>query len=157
MQNRKNKIGTPTNIEEFVNIYTTKRSKEVRGIMGIELGEIPKDVAILDVGCGIGNTLYSLYANGYTKLHGFDTEKELVKVVKKTLSQSHLFIGNAEDIPLKSGYFDYCTCYDLLEHVKKPHLVLKEINRILKPNGILYITIANGYSINDILFMWGGE
>lgn len=157
MQNRKNKIGTLTNVEEFVNIYAIKRSKEVRGIMGIELGEVPKDVAILDVGCGIRNTLYSLYTKGYTKLHGFDTEKELVKVVKKTRSQSHLFIGNAKDIPLKSDYFDYCKCYDLLEHVKKPRPVLKEINRILKPNGILYITIANGYSINDILFRRGGE
>ena len=153
----KNKMGTPTDIEEFVDTYTRKRSKEVEGIMGNELDKIPKDVAILDVGCGIGNSLYSLYANNYTKLYGFDFEKELVKVAKKIASQSHLFVGDAENIPLKSNYFDYCTCYDLFEHVKKPNSVIKEINRILKPNGTLYIKVANGYSMHDILFRWSGR
>lgn len=150
-------MGTPTDIEEFVNLHISKLSKGVRGIMGDELGNIPRKSTILDVGCGIGNILYALYSNGYKNLYGFDIEKELINAAKKIIPRAHLFIGNAENIPLKSEYFDYCTCYDLLEHIKKPHIVLKEINGVLKPNGTLYITVANGYSINDILFRLGGR
>lgn len=150
-------MGIPTNIEEFVNLYTNKLSNEVRGIMGDELNKIPRDSTILDIGCGIGGALYSLYSNGYQNLYGFDVVEDLINVAKKIVPSSHFFIGNVENISLKSNYFDYCLCYDLLEHVEKPKSVIEEIGRILKPNGTLYIRVANGYSLHDILFRWGGK
>jgi len=127
MQSPKNKMGTPTDIEEFINLRISKLSKRIRGIIGDELGNIPRKSTILDLGCGIGNILYALYSNGYKSLYGFYIEKELINVAKKIIPQAYLFIDNAENIPLKSGYFDYCTYYDLLEHSKKPQSVIKEI------------------------------
>lgn len=71
-------MGTPKDIEEFVNLRISKLSKRVRGIIGDELGNIPPKSTILDAGCGIGNILCALYSNGYKNLYGFDIEEELI-------------------------------------------------------------------------------
>ena len=43
--------------------------------------------------------------------------------------------------PLESETFDSVFCYSVLEHTRKPWLVLPEIHRILKPGGIAVISV----------------
>ncbi len=45
-----------------------------------------------------------------------------------------------EKIPLGNNYGDCVICTEVLEHVKKPAHALKEINRVLKPGGMLVLT-----------------
>jgi len=149
--------GTPTNIEEFIDHYEKGRCNEVRGMMGQEIGEIPRGIHILDVGCGIGNSLFALYANGFRDIYGLDIERQLVEYARKNVPNANLVVADAEHIPFSSRTFDCVVCYDLLEHVLKPEKVLGEIRRVLKEGGTLHMVVANGYSINDIVFRWGGR
>ena len=41
---------------------------------------------------------------------------------------------------------------DVLEHLVKPHMVMNEIKRILKPDGVVFITLPNARSISFWLF-----
>jgi len=149
--------GTPTNIEEFIDHYKKGRCNEVRGMMGQEIGGIPRGIRILDVGCGIGNILFALHANGFRNIYGLDIERQLVEYARKNVPNANLVVANAEHIPFSRQAFDCVVCYDLLEHVLKPKKVLAEISRVLKQGGTLYMTAANGYSVNDIVFRWGGR
>ena len=149
--------GTPTNIEEFIDHYKKGRCNEVRGMMGQEIGEIPRGIHILDVGCGIGNALFALHANGFRNIHGLDIERQLVEYARKNVSNADFVVADAERIPFRRETFDCVVCYDLLEHVLKPEKVLGETGRVLKEGGTLYLTVANGYAINDIVFRWGGR
>jgi len=53
-------IGTPTDIKDFIRLSARRYSDKIRGIMGQEAETIPKNTSILDVGCGIGNSLFAL-------------------------------------------------------------------------------------------------
>lgn len=52
------------------------------------------------------------------------------------------FVGDLnEGIPsIKSNYFDYIICTQVLEHIKRPHIAFKEFSRALKPVGKLFLT-----------------
>ncbi len=50
-------------------------------------------------------------------------------------------LGDAAQIPVKDRTFDVAICAELLEHVRDPVAVLKEIKRTLKRNGKAYITV----------------
>ncbi len=153
------KSGTPTNIEEFVESHRKNYSSNVRGLLGRDIRQIPKTSLILDAGCGIGNILFSLNSNGFNsnKLYGIDIEEKLVKIAKESISSSNFLSGTIQSIPFKDTVFDYIACYDLLEHVPDPKKAIHEISRVLKKDGYIYMTVADGYSINDILFRLGGN
>jgi uncharacterized protein YbaR (Trm112 family) len=50
-------------------------------------------------------------------------------------------VGDAHNIPLKSGTVDSVICNAVLEHVYDPETVVSEILRVLKPGGILYAEV----------------
>lgn len=55
--------------------------------------------------------------------------------------------GSAEQMPFHSGFFDSVMAGELIEHLKKPELFVKEANRVLKKNGVLLLTTPNRNSL----------
>jgi len=146
--------GVTSNSEEFVAYY---RGKPVIKNMFInELLKIPKKVIILDIGCGIGNLISYLKLEGYEKVLGFDIDERIMKVARAK-GVKDVFVGDARSIPIRSKIINYALCYSLIEHTNNPRAVLREILRLLKDEGLLYISVPNGYSINDILLRLGGK
>lgn len=62
-------------------------------------------------------------------------------------------------IPFESNSFDYVIFTEVLEHVaiKHPKEILEEIVRILKPDGILYLTTPNVSNLSYILTLLVGN
>lgn len=58
-------------------------------------------------------------------------------------------LGDAQNIPVKSSAVDCVKCTELLEHVELPERVLDEISRILKPGGILILSIPFNVGIHS--------
>lgn len=112
---------------------------------------IPLGAKILDVGAGTGK--YSLYLD---KL-GYDVEAvELVKqnlnVIKKKNPTLKSHLGNALDLSfLKENTYDAILLFGPIYHLKKRSEQLKaieEAKRLLKPNGLLFISYCmNEYAI----------
>jgi len=77
---------------------------------------------------------------GETK--AFDVSPEAIKWAKKRGLDPKK--GSLEKIPFQSCAFDVVTCIDVLVHkgVKNDQLALDELNRVLKPGGILIIRVA---------------
>ena len=104
---------------------------------------LPKDAAILDLGCGPGYFLDEMKQRGYTNLVGVTLSPGDVEICKnkghtiKTYDMSFL--------PQKEGYYDESVDFIFLrhslEHSPYPIFSLMEYNRVLKQGGKIYIEV----------------
>lgn len=108
---------------------------------------------IIDLGCGTGYYLF-LLSNLSLKLHltGFDNDKEATGEAKTLLKSRNIkfVVGDLHEMPFKDNSFDKAVASEVLEHVDDDERVLKETFRILKPKGMLVISVP---SIN-YPFLW---
>lgn len=96
---------------------------------------------LLDVGCSDGSVLQYL-CEKFPNYIGVDIDEVALSICRKR----GLKVQKIDDkLPFPDRTFDIVTNDVVLEHVKDPHLLLMEICRVLKPDGILYITTANKY------------
>ena len=49
-------------------------------------------------------------------------------------------VSDITNIPVDDQSFDYILCSEVLEHIKYPHLAIKEFSRIIKKNGTIILT-----------------
>lgn len=100
---------------------------------------------VCDAGCGTGGLLERLMKTGFTDVCGFDFSDDAIEQLEKRKWLSgKVYKGDIEKIPLADSSFDVVTCIDVLYHsgVKREDAALREIFRILKPNGILILQLA---------------
>lgn len=103
---------------------------------------VKRDSRILDVGCGYGRTLDELYHNGYRNLTGIDFSSGMIERGKHLFPYLDLLVKENDTINLPAGSVDavilfaVLTCIQTDEEQKQ---LLKEIKRVLKPEGILYV------------------
>ena len=101
----------------------------------------------LDLGCGTGNITIPLSSLGY-KLTGIDISPENINTAKSkqiTGNNPFFFVGDAEHFSIEKENLDFVICSEVLEHLKYPHKALNLIKGILRNNGLLIITVPNGY------------
>lgn len=100
---------------------------------------IKKDSLVLDVGCGTGIHT-SILKQKTKRITGLDL-KNFVK--EKYKFDFKLILGDGKKIPFEDKHFDFITCWDVIEHVEKDEVFLREIYRVLKPGGLLLISTPN--------------
>ncbi len=96
-----------------------------------------KRLKILDIGCGTGKNIESFSKLG--KTWGIDISPQAINYCKKR-GIKNIKLGNAEKTGYRTESFDVVTLLDVLEHVDD-NKTLKEIYRILKPKGILIVSV----------------
>ena len=110
---------------------------------------------ILDVACGEGVLSLKIAERGCA-VHGIDLSEDAIKSAKRLAEIERMAcefeVGSAEDLPYSDGYFDKVVCSSSLEHFKDDIKALKEMNRVLKPNGHVVLTTDSfAYPIEDEL------
>lgn len=74
---------------------------------------------------------------GMTRLYSNDTDVDIVAF--DIYGSEHVqLIADAHQLPFESGLFDAVVIQAVLEHVLDPSIVVREIWRVLRPNGYLY-------------------
>ncbi len=102
---------------------------------------------IVDLGFGSGDFLRFLVENmpGQTfDIHGLDYSKSAVIRAKKLIPKGEFIVGDIYNMPYASASFDLVFCIQTLEHLKNSDKVLKEMDRICKPDGMIIISVPNG-------------
>jgi ubiquinone/menaquinone biosynthesis C-methylase UbiE len=93
---------------------------------------------VLEIGCGRGSYLRELRKKG-CYVEGIDyyniDDKSKLKIYKVDLE--------CEDFPMKDNSFDVVLMVETIEHLVNPYKSLREIKRVLKPNGRLIISTHN--------------
>jgi SAM-dependent methyltransferase len=54
-------------------------------------------------------------------------------------------------LPFKDGFFDYVVCLEGIEHLESPHLLVREINRVLRVGGVCILSTPNILSLRSRL------
>lgn len=119
---------------------------------------VPSGSKILDWGTGNGHFSYFLCRSGY-KTVGFSMEDFTFKDWLKSYPDYKFVKGQTNkpvELPFKNHSFDCVVSVGVLEHVREfggnELGSMKEISRILKPNGIfICYHLPNYYSINEFL------
>ena len=112
---------------------------------------------ILDIGANPFHISFCLKKLGYDVV-GLDL---LPSRFNKFISQYKLSIKKCDievqKFPFKNNSFDFIIFSEVFEHLRiNPILTLKEINKVLKPGGILFLTTPNLYAIHKIfMFNFG--
>jgi len=101
--------------------------------------------SIVDMGCGDGTILRSLIERGLLtnceKIVGVDISEIRCNRLKKNVKNADAICSDVCHLPqLKNASFDIGICTQVIEHVSDDTLLLNEINRILKNDGLLYIS-----------------
>lgn len=129
------------NIDKIVKLFDKKKVKRV-----------------LDLGCGGGRNLIYLARKGF-KLYGLDSSKEGVDMTKNFLDkerlEADLIIGDAfKKLPYGSDFFDAVISVQVLEHARINDIknAILEIRRVLKPNGVIFITLCGRYSKGKVRY-----
>ena len=100
-----------------------------------------KHGTFLDVGCAFGFLVKMASRKGYSAT-GCDISRYAVKQAQALFSELDFFEVNIEKrTPFEDSSFDIVTALDTIEHCSDVHGALREIKRILKPQGLFLTSI----------------
>lgn len=101
---------------------------------------------ILDAGCGRGFYLKFIRHGSDAQISGLELEFPFVKIAQRALSEFEnppLVNGSLYNPPFPDAAFDKIILSEVLEHVPDDAAALKSLARILKPGGLIAITVPN--------------
>lgn len=145
--------------ESYDAIYSSGMLKEPDPYYGwiLELLGAKNGKKLLDVACGGGFLLKAAESRGLLT-YGTDISVNAVKIARKNAPNSVIAVGDAEELPFKNNSFDYVTCLGSFEHFLNPDRGVRELTRVLKPNGKACVVLPNSYFMMDILRVcWQGR
>jgi 2-polyprenyl-3-methyl-5-hydroxy-6-metoxy-1,4-benzoquinol methylase len=108
---------------------------------------LPRPIGrVLDVGCGEGAVGRSLRDEGATWLSGIELLAPAAEVAREAYDE--VAVGAVEDVLGDvTGPFDTICCYDVLEHLADPYVVLERLRGLAAPGGRLHVSVPNARQI----------
>ncbi len=101
-----------------------------------------KNAVVLDLGCGTGLTTIFL-KRLVKKVYYVDQSIDMIKIgiIKNIIETSSCFIGNISDfnLPIKENTFNIIISRYCIHDVENKNILFKDLNYILKNNGVLEI------------------
>lgn len=116
----------------------------------IPLGD---DARILDCACGRGFYLNMIRHVSQCALAGLELEDEIIRKAQRNVGHLPgitLTRGNIYALPFPDNWFDGVILSEILEHIDDDVAGLREVQRVLKPGGVVAITVPNA----DYPFWW---
>jgi 2-polyprenyl-3-methyl-5-hydroxy-6-metoxy-1,4-benzoquinol methylase len=108
---------------------------------------------VVDVGAGIGE--FSRYMPLNALFLGIELSSEAVKVAE-SLGRNVVHMDITSRVNELEASFDVVTCFQVLEHLQDPNLLVKSLEALCKPGGVLIIAVPNngsfvGRGVNNLL------
>ena len=116
--------------------------------------KLPPNARVIDVGCGYGFNTLELAKRGWDVV-GIDKDSERLSVAQDLaeIEGRHIDFrkGNLYRLPFEDNQFDLCLFFEVIEHLRDPQRALSEISRVLRPQGMLILSIPR-FSINRFTY-----
>lgn len=97
--------------------------------------------SILDFGCGNGEML-DTFKNSF-ETFGLEPDKSARDLAKSRLGSKGMIFSNIDEIISLGITFDFVTLFHVVEHFYDPDTELRNILKVLKPNGLILIETPN--------------
>ncbi|MBN2030689.1 class I SAM-dependent methyltransferase [bacterium] len=118
------------------------RSCETRTLRSIFDRSISEDLKIIEAGCGLGGWVSYFRRKGYDII-GIEYDQ---REIQKTLSYDKdlpVYYGHVNHLEYPDDAFDIYISLSVIEHFHEcPQKALLETKRILKNNGLAFITVS---------------
>lgn len=147
--------------EEFTKSNGKKLHLRVKKML--EGLKITKNMTVLDIGCGRGDITLFLAKDAKVCV-GIDYSKDAIEIAKdaakkfpKSIREKVNFkVMDAKKLDFPDNYFDLIINIDVLEHLYKEEadLSIKEIKRVLKKDGILFLRTVTNKTLYDLTYIY---
>ena len=98
----------------------------------------------LDCGCGAGDYVFQLVEQLGLDAYGIEFDADKVEHARRHPQHGHrISAGDLQALALDSDEWDYAMLNEVLEHVPDDGAALREVHRILKPGGVLFLYSPN--------------
>jgi ubiquinone/menaquinone biosynthesis C-methylase UbiE len=116
------------------------------------LEKLPNSITIIDIGCGAGEIpkLLSRYFKKKeiaTRVLGYDVSWEAIEIAKKNFPEATFFCREFEKDNFDKNEIDFVLIIDLLEHLKRPQDLLRDVSRVCK-YAICHLPLDDNLNIN---------
>ena len=158
---------TPPNIPQVRAAYNTTHGRSLlrdsdrfyRWAATKVIRDLPtRGASVLDVGCGGGFLLAALeqleHARGARPgrkdlgsldLHGLELSDVALEKARKEAPTARLILGQGEQLPYPDDRFHSVLCLGNLEHFLDPEAGARELARVTRPDGTVWILLPNGF------------
>src|SRR3989344_2071431 len=113
----------------------------------LEAIENNQPAKILDAGCGRGFYVKLFTYLGFAqKIVGIDINEVYLQKARQIARDNKKVVlkqGSIYKIPYPDNHFDCVVCSEVLEHLDDDSAALKELYRVLKPQGLLLVTVPH--------------
>ncbi|MFA6308021.1 MAG: class I SAM-dependent methyltransferase [Patescibacteria group bacterium] len=125
---------------KFWNNYT-----KYKGPTSFPMGILEKYAKgnILDLGCGDGTHAGMVRKFFLGSIYAIDPSDDIIAKAKSRYQDINFQPASAYDLPYEDSFFDLVYAIDVIEHLKTPEKMLKEVERVLKSGGIVVFQTPN--------------
>jgi SAM-dependent methyltransferase len=124
-------------------VASTPEQERLTGKPRLFLEWMPEEVdSLLDVGCAFS---FMLSVLGRRARHRFGVEYDIGKLreARRRFKEEHFICGSGEALPFANETMNVITFFEVLEHVAQEHRFLAEVHRVLKPGGLILLSVPN--------------
>jgi 2-polyprenyl-3-methyl-5-hydroxy-6-metoxy-1,4-benzoquinol methylase len=131
-----------------MNAYTRGRYEMV--VRCLESLSLEHGATILDMGCGDGALAGVIHDRLGLAVAGVDTSTLGIEFAQREFGRRALAgefrVVEGYDTGFADGAFAAAVCSDVIEHVREPGAMLRELHRVLRPGGHLVLTTPLRFS-----------
>ena len=102
----------------------------------------------LDAGCGTGDFIPDLLARG-GEVFALDFANEMIEKARARVGPNgpdravQFYVGDVSNLAFEANFFDAIIAVGLIEYLADVDTALRQMHRVLKPGGILIVTVPN--------------
>jgi len=129
-----------------VDFFIRAKAQRLLDVLAEKVGQ-PRDLSILDVGCGVG-TYHPLLVGSVGRISGVDPSAECIAEARTNNPGVDYKAYDGETIPYADATFDACFAICVMHHVPVPlwPRFASELRRVVRPGGAVILFEHNPYN-----------
>lgn len=124
------------------------RQNIIRRLIYRYAGADRKNIKILDFGCGSGYLVGEFQGAGFDA-YGIDNHSESIEYGTQKGIKNLSVGGDDQRINFPDNSFDFVLAMDVVEHIKDDAAIARELNRVVKRGGYIFVTVP------AYMWLWG--
>lgn len=123
-----------------------RKARKVLAILEDAVGPSSEN-SMLDIGCSSG-IMTRLFSPSFARVVGTDIDMPALGSARTADERETVLwlVADSQHLPISDETFDVVNCTHIYEHVPDPHLMMSEIYRVLRPNGVCFFSAGNRLS-----------